>query len=126
MPIDYRNYNPEWKMLRELISHRDRNRCRWCKAPHRVRIWRHKSGAWTPLGPNVPPNRTARIILCVCTVAHLDHDRTNDNPQNLALLCQRCHLNHDRPQHLAKQRAHRITRPPRPRPHPFTGEDTTL
>lgn len=39
-----------------------------------------------------------RIIL---TVAHLDRDRTNNAPENLAALCQRCHLNHDRQaQHL--------------------------
>lgn len=34
-----------------------------------------------------------KIIL---TVAHLDRDRHNNAPENLAALCQRCHLNHDR------------------------------
>jgi len=34
-----------------------------------------------------------RVIL---TVAHLDHDESNNEPSNLKALCQRCHLNHDR------------------------------
>lgn len=103
MPIDYKNYNPQWKMLRELISHRTLNRCAWCKAPHRLRIVRRPDGSWYPLPHNGRIGRRDRVIRSVCTVAHLDHDRTNDHPDNLRLLCQRCHLNWDRPQHLHKR-----------------------
>lgn len=43
-----------------------------------------------------------KIIL---TVAHLARDRTNNTPDNLAALCQRCHLNHDRhAQHIPHRR----------------------
>lgn len=38
-----------------------------------------------------------RIVL---TVAHLDQDIENNDPENLAALCQRCHLLWDRPWHL--------------------------
>ena len=100
VPINYANYNPEWPYLRELISHRELNRCKICRAPHRVMIWRLKSGAWSPHVRGKGPRNAVRAILCICSVAHLDWDRTNDHHKNLALLCQRCHLDHDRPQHL--------------------------
>ena len=37
-----------------------------------------------------------RVVLAS---AHLDHDPSNNDPGNLAALCQRCHLAHDRPEH---------------------------
>lgn len=35
-------------------------------------------------------------IVIVLTIAHLDHDPTNNDPSNLRALCQRCHNRHDR------------------------------
>lgn len=136
MPIDMTKYNPFWDFLRELISHRDRNRCARCKAPHLVRIWRMRDRSWRPCSPEEnasgarsqktpPPPGAKALILCVCSVAHLDWDRANDAPENLALLCQQCHLDHDRPQHLYRtlkskyRRAGQVElielKPPRPR-----------
>ncbi len=40
------------------------------------------------------------ITFVVLTIAHLDQDTQNNDPENLAALCQRCHLEHDRPHHL--------------------------
>jgi len=45
--------------------------------------------------PAVSPPST-RVVLAS---AHLDHDPSNNDPANLAALCQRCHLAHDRPEH---------------------------
>lgn len=42
-----------------------------------------------------------RIIL---TTAHLDRNTANNEPDNLAALCQRCHLRHDIFQHIANRR----------------------
>lgn len=44
--------------------------------------------------------RGAREAYIVLTIAHLDQDRENNDPLNLAALCQRCHLNWDRPFNL--------------------------
>ena len=38
------------------------------------------------------PETGSRVIL---TVAHLDHDTTNNARENLRALCQRCHLRYD-------------------------------
>jgi len=41
----------------------------------------------------------------VLTIAHLDHDTTNNADENLAALCQRCHLSYDAKLHAANARA---------------------
>lgn len=40
----------------------------------------------------------------VLTVAHVDHDKTNNRFVNLKALCQRCHLGHDLKQHIANRK----------------------
>lgn len=49
-----------------------------------------------------------RVFRIVLTVAHLNHDRTDNRPENLAALCQRCHLLHDREQHRETRRRNRV------------------
>lgn len=34
-------------------------------------------------------------LVIVLTIAHLDHDTTHNDPENLRALCQRCHNRHD-------------------------------
>jgi len=81
MPINYKEYHPKWSLISRLIRlRRAKNKCEWCPAengqPH--------------------PVTGSKVVL---TVAHIDHDKTNNRFTNLAALCQRCHLNHDRHQH---------------------------
>lgn len=45
-----------------------------------------------------------RVVL---TIAHLDHDPTNNDPANLRAWCQRCHLRYDRHEHAKNARATR-------------------
>ena len=40
------------------------------------------------------------VIKIILTIAHLDHSKDNNGPDNLRALCQKCHLNHDQEQHL--------------------------
>ncbi len=42
------------------------------------------------------PATGSKVVL---TVAHLDHDPSNNDPGNLRAMCQRCHLAHDAQQH---------------------------
>ena len=89
MPIDYSQYCRDWRtfsrVMRFVIAG---NRCEWCGAvnyePH--------------------PDTGSKVIL---TVAHIDHDKTNNNPKNLRALCQRCHLSHDREHHARSRAANR-------------------
>jgi hypothetical protein len=82
MPIDYKEYHPKWSLISRLIRFvRAKNKCEWCgaenKKPH--------------------PKTGSKVVL---TVAHIDHDKTNNDFKNLAALCQKCHLSHDIKQHV--------------------------
>lgn len=73
MPIDYREYHPKWTLISRLIRFtRAKNKCEKCNAenyqPH--------------------PVTGSKVVL---TVAHLDHDKTNNRFCNLAALCSKGH-----------------------------------
>lgn len=48
-----------------------------------------------------------KYFIIVLTIAHLDHDITNNDPANLKALCQKCHLNHDKELHSKSRKATR-------------------
>lgn len=77
MPCDYTKYAENWKTeIRPAILKRAGNRCEFCGAenyqPH--------------------PITGSKVIL---TVAHLNHDVTDNRPENLRALCQKCHNGYD-------------------------------
>jgi hypothetical protein len=100
MPIDYRDYHPDWRWITRQIKEQAGDRCEFCGVANRTRYIR----IGDTILERVHDDETAlcrhrkcqRIVL---TVAHLDHDRTNNDPANLRALCQRCHLNWDREHH---------------------------
>lgn len=97
MPIDYKEYHPRWKAISRFIRfYRAKNQCEWCRVPNWSFVKKDTREQALPDEENV-----TRIVL---TVAHLDHDKTNNSFFNLAALCQRCHLNHDRQQHITNRR----------------------
>jgi hypothetical protein len=55
-----------------------------------------------PCADDEPPG--SKVVRVVLTIAHLDHDPTNNAPANLRAFCQRCHLRHDAAEH-ARTRA---------------------
>ena len=96
MPIDYRQYPPNWlSEIRPQILARAGNQCE-CQGecglhqthpgPRRC-VERHGEPAQWAKG---------KIVL---TVAHLDHNVLNCDPENLRALCQRCHLRYDGQHH---------------------------
>lgn len=86
MPINYSDYHPKWSLISRLIRFkRAQNKCEWCGAEN------YKSH----------PVTGSKVVL---TVAHIDHDKTNNRFNNLAALCQRCHLRHDIKQHVQNRK----------------------
>lgn len=53
------------------------------------------------------PDTGSRVVL---TVAHFDHDVTNNTRDNLFAWCQRCHLAHDLEQHMMSARKNRAAK----------------
>jgi 5-methylcytosine-specific restriction endonuclease McrA len=106
MPIDYSKYPKDWKTkIRPDILKRDENKCAFCGVENYTIGVRDKHGNLTPLDApekllkeynyNIIGGKVKPIKI-VLTIAHLDHDRTNNDYSNLAALCQKCHLDHDR------------------------------
>lgn len=108
MPCDYKQYHPEWKTkIRPDILERDNNCCKFCGVKNHSIIHRYgkkdfewvywpegmESEAWSLDGL-----KSTKIIL---TIAHIDHDKKNNDYDNLAALCQRCHLVIDLKHHMA-------------------------
>lgn len=87
MPIDYRNCSPNWKTeLRPAILEPEQHHRTWRSAAN------HQ--------PN--PAMGRRVVL---TIAHLDHDKTNNGNNNLAARCQKCYTSYDAPYKAAARRA---------------------
>lgn len=112
MPIDYRDYHPDWKAISLRIrNERAGGKCEWCGRPNGVIIvyepkkpdeWRAADGSM--LEAAYVHDGTLKMTKVVLTVAHLDHNKKHNDDSNLAALCQRCHLNYDRNIHAQNRR----------------------
>lgn len=109
MPFKRERYPDNWEQISKRIrEERAGNKCEWCGVKNGATGARDKWDNWNSeyyinlmstheqirrFGKKVKP---IRIVL---TVAHIDHDTTNNDDSNLAALCQRCHLRHDAKHH---------------------------
>lgn len=139
MPIKAENralYAPDWStVIRPRILERAGHRCEHpgCNArQYAVGIWAmlRPGGVWDWVWTELDQcdsysegrQRAAEIywdragyderkpIVIVLTIAHLDHDPTNNDDDNLRALCQRHHLAHDAAHHAATAHATRQAR----------------
>lgn len=120
MPIKKENrhlYPSNWKQIREEVRERAADMCEKCGVLNYDTVWRSTDGtAWMYAhGDNgelydMDGNEchddvwiVMKDIEIVCTVAHLDHDPTNNDLANLRFWCQKCHNSYDAP-HRAETR----------------------
>ena len=98
-----------------MILARSRNRCECAGECGDKHAPAHLSGqlvgalhhvGWRCLAVNGEPHPAtgSRVVL---TVAHLDHDPRNSDPDNLRAMCQRCHNRYDLPARRANAQARR-------------------
>jgi len=120
MPIRAENkdrYPKDWKRIRAEILKRAKDRCEFCGVSDRaLGYWVKDSGRVTKTEPaSAMTEMFVRVPMCmarepvvkyingicrkiiriVLTVAHLDHQPENCDPDNLRAFCQRCHNRHD-------------------------------
>ena len=125
MPIDYSKYPANWKTeIRPAILARANHRCEQCLVPNYAIILR---GTWNgqpayqdddgyiyhaETGQKVGADyvgemdETGRrpMTKIILTIAHLDHDTANNEPENLKALCQYHHLAYDKHLHQSNSR----------------------
>jgi 5-methylcytosine-specific restriction endonuclease McrA len=111
-------YPKNWKEISLRIRERDGQKCKFCGVGNKDYIHRtpDKPGDFVVVATQEEMDKTPfyaweaidgyaildlKVIQVVLTVAHLDHDSTNNADSNLAALCQRCHLRLDTDQHKA-------------------------
>jgi hypothetical protein len=109
--IDYKKYPLNWKTeLRPAALERSNHCCAFCGVKNYAVGARDQHGTWHDENSIHSMNSSQgqelfgefpRMIKIVLTVAHLNHDITDNCPENLQALCQKCHLTYDA-QHHAK------------------------
>lgn len=126
MSMRKQDYHPDWTKISRAIRDRAGWKCEWCGARNKywikrdavpsqfIQIRLNGQPVDKPFGDFeefFPQNMTPEYykalggMKIILTVAHLDRNRDNNDPSNLAALCQRCHLNHDRQaQHLPNRK----------------------
>lgn len=123
MPINYKNYHPEWKtVIRPAILTRSFGYCEFCNIKNGITIIR---GSWGEQevyqddegfiynaenseylgGDYLGCVSTKPFTTIVLTIAHLDHDINNNDYANLRALCQRCHNRYDRENRNANRKS---------------------
>lgn len=131
MPCDYSKYPKDWKQIRERILERDGYSCKNCGIGNywvvqwdkrRAKYMRARGNRHIDLvGRGLSGYAESRLladlwndeaaakvwIVIVLTIAHLNHDTTDNRDENLAALCQRCHLNYDKELHATNARTTR-------------------
>lgn len=126
MTFDKTQYAPDWPDISLAIRERAQDRCEVCGVPNGAEILRSADdpikylyvnaegvhctpgGSWIKLSEIPDEYLLGDYVVIVLTVAHLDQNTRNDDPENLKALCQRCHLNHDRPHNLVKAKRTRL------------------
>lgn len=117
MPINYKKYPTNWKTeVRPAILKRAKDCCEFCGVENYSIGYRDSNNIWYEIEQSFVGDMQAqdakeigyKIIKIVLTVAHLDHDVTNNDPSNLKALCQKCHLNYDLKYHQQSRKKNRI------------------
>jgi len=117
MPISPENkklYPKNWPEIRERIRKRAGNKCEGCGVENYSIGHRDKGTGGFIEGENSKSyesycdNHGLKIIKIVCTVAHLDHDPTNNADENLKFWCQKCHNSFDGKHRAETRKARRV------------------
>lgn len=124
-------YAPNWREIRAMIIARAGERCECtgqcghkhsdgrCGVPNRARInrgidfpwrWMREDDRFDLLESDYVSlaeeayQYSDDAIRVVLTVAHIDHDESNNDPANLLAMCQFCHLSMDREDNARRRR----------------------
>lgn len=100
MPIKPENkklYPKNWIEIRNRILDRAFHHCEICGIDNHAIGYRDKEGLFNEYSHHYAPDYydDKKLFKIVLTIAHLDHDPTNNSFDNLKAMCQCCHNRYD-------------------------------
>lgn len=104
-PFKRERYPADWDEISARIRERAGDKCEFCSVPNHALIVRNVTNPFLWQDANVEGEWMEEsewdgpYVNVVLTVAHMDHDTTNNTDGNLRALCQRCHLTYDAKHH---------------------------
>lgn len=97
--MNYDEYHPDWKdVIRPAILKRDNYTCRVCGIRHKSTVYKMSSGAYMECDEFTAEwarNAGKRVFKLSLQIAHIDHNKMNNEPENLIALCPRHHAKMD-------------------------------
>lgn len=98
--MDYSLYHPDWKdIIRPSILKRDQYKCKICGVRHKSKVYRTTNGGYVECDEFMEQwAKTAgrKVFTLFLQIAHLDHNKSNNDPANLQTLCPIHHAKHDK------------------------------
>lgn len=98
--MDYSQYHPDWKdIIRPSILKRDQYKCKVCGVRHKSRVYRTSNGGYIECDEFMEKwaiESGRKVITLFLQIAHLDHNKSNNDPANLQALCPIHHAKHDK------------------------------
>ena len=106
MPVNWEKYPKNWK----YIAYKVKNNANWT-CENCGRICKKPEESWEEFALRLDPSKLEELsqkkIRFVLTVAHLDHDTTRNDFDNLKALCSVCHLRYDAKHHAETRKKKR-------------------
>ena len=97
--MNYSEYHPDWKdIIRPAILKRDNYRCRVCSILHKATVYKTSTGAYMECDEFTAAwaeNAGKKVFKLSLQIAHIDHNKSNNDPANLLTLCPRHHSRMD-------------------------------
>lgn len=98
--MDYSLYHPDWRdIIRPSILKRDQYRCKICRVKHKARVYKNTNNSYTECDEFIEKwavSSGKKVFTLYLQIAHLNHDKSNNEPDNLASLCPIHHARHDK------------------------------
>ena len=115
MPLDYKDYHPDWKNISKSVIAKAGNCCELCGAPNNQSVFRpakchtgELDRPWYYDGEVDDCGYVGRYTKIVLTVHHIDANKRNNSKLNLIALCQKCHLRLDLARHIYNRKIKRL------------------